>query len=179
MVEAPTSRVWVGRLIFLAIALVLIFARLLPLDTRPPIWAAPDWLLAATLAWVVRRPDYAPVFVIAGLFLLTDILFQRPPGLVAALVVILTEMLRARALSIRDMPLALEWGWVATGIIGVTLLDRLVQTVVMTPQAPLGLTLIQMIMTIIFYPLVVAIAHFIFGVTRPALGQVDNRGHRL
>lgn len=166
-------------MVFIALAMVLIFAQLLPLDTRPPVWASPDWLLAATLAWVSRRPDYAPVFVIAGIFLLTDMLFQRPPGLWTALVVILTEMLRARANSIRDMPIALEWGWITMGIVAITLINRAVQTVVMMGTAPLGLTLIQMLMTVIFFPLVVAIAHFVFGVSRPAVGQVDSRGHRL
>ena len=45
MAETPTTRIWLGRSIFLAIATVLVFAQLLPLDTRPHIWAAPDWLL--------------------------------------------------------------------------------------------------------------------------------------
>jgi rod shape-determining protein MreD len=49
----------------------------------------------------------------------------------------------------------------------------------MSPQQPLALTLIEMIMTIAFFPVVIAIAQFVFGVTRPALGEVDSRGHRL
>jgi len=179
MADAPATRIWIGRSIFVVIALALIFAQLLPLDTRPNIWAAPNWLLAVTLAWVSRRPEYAPVLVIAVIFLLTDLLFQRPPGLWAGLVVILTEMIRSRAQGIRNMPFALEWGSVSLGIVAITLANRAVLTVVMSDQAPLGLTLIQMVMTIIFYPLVVAVAHFIFRVSRPALGQVDSRGHRL
>lgn len=179
MADAPTTRVWLGRLVFVCLALGLIFAQLLPLNTRPTVWAAPNWLLLATLAWVARRPDYVPFTVVAAVFLLTDLLFQRPPGLWAALVVILSEMLRRRASGIRNMPLALEWGTVALGIVAITLINRAALTVVMMQQAPLGLTLIQMVMTIIFYPLVVAIAHYIFGVSRPALGQVDSRGHRL
>ncbi len=179
MAEAPTTKIWLGRLVYVALSLIIIFGQLLPLDTRPTIWASPDWLLAVALVWVSRRPEYAPVYIIAAIFLLSDMLFQRPPGLWTALVVILTEMIRARAANIRDMPIALEWGWITTGIVAITVLNRVVQTVVMTPQAPLALTLIQMVMTIIFIPLVVAAAHFLFGVSRPALGQVDSRGHRL
>ena len=179
MADAPTTRIWFGRLIFIVLALALIFTQLLPLNTRPTVWAAPNWLLMMTLAWVARRPDYAPIFVIAVVFFLTDLLFQRPPGLWAALVVILSEMIRKRAKGIRNMPFALEWGSVAAGIVAITLINRAALMVVMIDQAPLGLTLIQMVMTIIFYPLVVAIAHFLFGVSRPALGQVDSRGHRL
>tara|TARA_R110002096_G_scaffold97490_1_gene217301 strand:+ start:453 stop:992 length:540 start_codon:yes stop_codon:yes gene_type:complete len=179
MADTPTTRVWLGRSIFVLVTLALIFVQLLPLSMIPAVWAAPDWGLAVALVWVARRPDYAPMIVLAGLFFLADLLFQRPPGLWSALVVILSEILRTRAKGIRNMPFALEWGTVSVGIIVITLLNRAVLTVVMTAQAPLGLTLIQMMMTIIFYPLVVAVAHFVFGVSRPSLGQVDSRGHRL
>lgn len=179
MNEAPTTQIWIGRLIFVAIAMGLIFGQLLPLDTRPSVWAGPDWLLAVTLVWVARRPDCAPVFIIAAIFLLTDLLFQRPPGLWSALVVILTEILRARTASIRDLPLLLEWGTVAMGIVAITLIYRAVVMVVMLPQQPLALTLIEMVMTIVFFPVVVMIAQFVFGIARPALGQTDSRGHRL
>lgn len=179
MAETPTTRVWFGRIIFAAVALAIIFAHLLPLNTRPTVWAAPDWLLIVTLVWVARRPHYAPLILVALLFFLTDLLMQRPPGLWSALVVVLSEMIRTRAKGIRNMPFALEWGSVAAGIVAITLINRVALTVVMTAQAPLGLTLIQLVMTIMFYPLVVAVAHFIFGVSRPALGQVDSRGHRL
>ena len=160
MADVPTTRVWLGRLIFILIALGLIFIQLLPLNTQPTIWAAPTIVIAAT-------------------FFTADLLFQRPPGLWSAFVVILSEIMRNRTKGIRNMPFALEWGTVSVGIIAITLLYRAVLTVVMTAQAPLGLTLIQMVMTIIFYPLVVAVAHFVFGVSRPSLGQVDSRGHRL
>lgn len=179
MADTPTTRIWLGRLVFTVVVFALIFAQLLPLNTRPTVWAAPDWALLVTLTWVARRPEYAPILFIALLFLLSDLLFQRPPGLWAAMVVMMSEMIRKRSKGIRNMPFPLEWGTVAAGIVGITLLYRAALTVVMTAQTPLGLTLIQMMMTIIFYPLVVVLAHYLFGVSRPALGQVDSRGHRL
>ena len=179
MVEAPTTQIWIGRTVFITLAVILIFVRLLPLDTQPDVWATPNWLLAITLVWIARRPDYVPVYVIACIFLLADLIFQRPPGLWAALVVILTEMLRTRTASIRDLPLLLEWATITIGIVAITIINRIVLMVVMSPQAPLGLTLIEMVMTILFFPIVVAIAQFVFGITRPALGEVNSRGHRL
>ena len=179
MAETLRSQVWIGRGLFAALALTIIFAHLLPLGMEPSVWAPPDILLAATLAWVARRPDYAPVVLITGIFLLTDFLFQRPPGLWAGLVVILTEVIRSRTGDIRNMPLMLEWGTVATGIVAITLANRAMLTLAMTPQAPLGLTLIQMIMTILAYPFVVVVAHFAFGVTRTAPGQVNALGQKL
>ncbi len=179
MAETPATQVWIGRATFVTIALALIFLQLLPLDMQPGRWAPPDLLLAATLAWSARRPDYAPFLVVATIFLLTDLLFQRPPGLWAALVLILTEVLRARAIKIRNMPLLLEWGGVAIGIVAITIANRIVLTIVMLPQAPLGLTLIQMLMTIAVYPVVVFVGQYLFGVARPAPGAVDSLGHRL
>ncbi len=179
MAERPTAQIMINRAVFAGLALLLVFMQLLPLETVPGSWAAPDFLLACTLVWVSRRPDYLPVLVIALIFFLTDLLYQRPPGLWTALVLILTEVLRTRARSIRDIPLALEWGVVAIGILMITLINRLALAIVMTQQAPLGLTLIQMVMTIAVYPVVLIVAHYAFGVTRPAPGQTNNFGHRL
>lgn len=179
MAETPTMQVWTGRLIFIAVIGLIMFIQLLPLDTRPDVWPVPDLMLIVALAWSARRPDYAPVTIVALLFLLADLLFQRPPGLWAGLVVILTEVLRRRARQIRNSPLALEWGSVAVGIVVITLIYRITLAIVMTPQPALGLTLVQMVMTIVLYPVVLVIAHFVFGVSRPAPGQTDSYGHRL
>lgn len=179
MAEAPSSQLWMGRAAFGGLALLIIFAQLLPIDSRPERWAFPDILLAVTFAWVARRPDLAPVAVIAVVFLLADLLFQRPPGLYAALVVVATEVLRARSAGLRNVPLALEWMTIGGAVIALTLANRLALAIAMTPQAPLGMTLIQMIATILSYPLVILAARFIFGITRPAPGEVDNYGHKL
>lgn len=179
MVDALPSRLWLGRLIYVLVAMVLIFALLLPLNTTPRAWSAPDLLLCVTLAWITRRPEFLPVMVVAVVFLATDMLFHRPPGLWTALVLILTEMLRARATGMRNMPFWLEWATVAMGIVAITLANRLVLAVVMTPQAPLGLTLSQMVTTVLVYPVVVAVGYTLFGLRRPAMGEVDARGRRL
>jgi rod shape-determining protein MreD len=179
MAEFAPAKVWTRRAVFLAITFVIIVIQLVPLDMRPAIWAAPDILLAATLAWVARRPAYLPVFFIAIIFLITDLLFQRPPGLWAALVVVLTEAIRKRSNNIRNMPLVLEWGMIAFGIAAITVANRLVLAIVMTPQAPLGLTLLQMMATILAYPLVVLIAHLGFGISRPNPGQLNSRGQQI
>ena len=179
MADSPAARIWIGRAVYLAVATAIVFLQLLPIDTAPPAWAPPDLLLAVTLAWVARRPEFLPFFVVFLVFLLTDLLFQRPPGLWAALVLILTETVRSRSRGLRNVPLALEWGTVATGIVAITLGNRLVLAIVMTPQAPLTPTLVQMVLTIVIYPVVVVVAQVLFGLTRPAPGQVDSLGHRL
>lgn len=179
MSDAPRARVWVGRATYAGLCLLLMFLALLPLGMIPPAFAGPDLILAVTLAFVARRPDFVPVALLAAVFLLADLLLQRPPGLGAAVVLVVTEMLRSRAGGLRNMPFPLEWIAVALCVAAVTFGTRLILALTMTPQAPLGLSLIQMVMTILCYPLVVALARLLFGVSRPAPGEVDALGHRL
>lgn len=179
MAETPTARRWLGRLTYLAVALALIFAQLLPLETSPRAFAPPDLILAVTLVWIARRPDFLPVPLIALVFLISDLLFQRPPGLWTALVLILTEVIRARASGLRNVPFGLEWVTVAVGIFAITMVNRATLAIALTPQAPLTLTLIQMAMTILVYPVIVGVAYLFLGVHRPAPGAVDGLGHRL
>lgn len=179
MADRADPRIWMHRGIFVLTAFVIVVAQLVPLDMRPANWSWPDLLLAITLAWIVRKPDYAPVTVVAGLFLMTDLLLHRPPGLWAALVVILTETIRGQNRDFRNMPALVEWGTISVGIIVITVINRLVLAIVMVPQVPLGLTLIQMLSTIAIYPLVVIVGHFVFGVTRAAPGQTGSRGQKI
>lgn len=179
MAERADSKTWINRGAFVLLAFVLIVVDLVPLDMRPSYWAAPDLLLVATLVWVARKPRYLPVFVIAVLFLMTDFLFMRPPGLWAALVVVLTEVIRRQNRDFRNMPLLVEWGTIALGIVAITLANRLILAIVVARQAPIGLTLIEMVTTILAYPLVLIVAHFAFGVSRTAPGEIGNKGQVL
>ena len=142
-------------------------------------WIAPDFLLLLALTWVVRRPSFTPALLIAAAFLLADFLFQRPPGLWAGLVLILSEILRRRARSLRTLPFWIEWSTVTIGIAAITMIDRFTLTMVAVPQASMGLTLLQLTLTIIAYPVVVFVSYAVFGVSRPAPGQVDALGHKL
>jgi rod shape-determining protein MreD len=170
---------WSGRITYLLLAVVLIVAPLLPLNTVPRAYATPDVLLAATAAWAARRPDTLPALMIVSVFLLTDFLFQRPPGLFTALVLLLTEWLRRRSTRIRKGSFPGEWLTVGTGMAIVVLANHMVLAVMVTTHAPIGLTLIQLLLTIALYPVIAGVAHLALGLRRPAQGEVDALGHRL
>ena len=79
MADTSPARTWIMRLVFPALALVMIFFHLLPLDTLPRRIAPPDLLLAMAIAWCFRRPDFLPAWLLAATFLLEDLALQRPP----------------------------------------------------------------------------------------------------
>ena len=178
MAENSVYRLWVMRLVYVLLGLALIFLHLLPLDTLPRGWAGPDLMLALTFAWVLRRPEYVPPFLLAAMLLLGDLMFHRPPGLWAALVLVAAETLRARYIGLRDLTFAVEWVSVATTLIAVTVTYRLVLAVLMVDQAPLGLSLMQMVMTLLAYPVVVVVSQSVFGVRKLAPGDIDALGGR-
>ncbi|QQA42351.1 rod shape-determining protein MreD [Pelagovum pacificum] len=180
MAEAnPVAQTWIGRGIYVAIVLFLIFVHLLPLDTMTRTWAPPDMMLAVTFAWAARRPDYVPALLIASAFVLTDILFHRPPGLWAGIVLIGSEVLRHRSPDLRAVAFPLEWLTVSLVVVGAVMANRLALALAMAPQAPLPLVMFQMVATVMVYPVVTLLSYYIAGVDRPAPGAVDSLGHRI
>lgn len=173
MAERGLTYLWAMRALYAGLCMVLIFLRLLPLDTLPRGWAGPDLILAITLAWGLRRPEFVPPLLVAAIFLLCDLLFQRPPGLWAALVLIGCQTLRARAPDLRDLTFPVEWASVATTLAAMTLGYRVILGVLMVDQAPLGLSLMQMLMTLAAYPVVVLLSHWLLGVRKVAPGELD------
>lgn len=179
MVDPVVAHRLAYRLLFAGLAALVLFVRILPLGAVPSRIPGPDLILCGTLAFVLRRPDYAPAALIATVLLMEDILAMRPPGLWPLAALLGTEFLRSREASFRDLPFALEWLVAAAVIVAVTVINGLVLAVFLVPQAPAGLTALQTLVTILAYPGVVLIARFVFGLRKAAPGQVDAFGHRI
>lgn len=179
MVDPVTASRQAHRLLFLAIAAAFLFLRLLPLSAMPTRFPGPDLMLCLTLAWVQRRPDYVPALLIVAVFLFDDILSMRPPGLWPLVVLLGTEFLRSRLAMLRDLPFAVEWLTASGLILTLSLANWLILNVVMVPQAGFGPILLQVLATILAYPIVVAITLFAFGVRKTAKGEVDSLGRRI
>lgn len=179
MSDSAPTKPWVMQCAFAALTLAVIFFQLLPLETTPRRWTGPDLVLLISFAWALRRPDYVPAYLVGLIALMADLMLQRPPGLMAALVVIAVQTLKKRSRLLRDQGFAVEWLTVASTLLAVMLAFRLVLTLTAVPQAPMGLTLIQLVMSVVCYPAVAALSHFAFGVRRVAPGEVDAWGHKL
>ena len=179
MVDQSPARTWSMRGAFLLLCLVIMFFHLLPLETTPRRWAAPDLMVALCFAWALRRPDYVPALSVAAIMLLADLVFQRPPGLWAALVVLAVEWLKSRERRQRDNTFVLEWITVAGCLFVITLIYRLVLMVLIVSPGALFLTLMQYFMTLAAYPVVVLLSRMVLGVRRSTPGEVDRLGHSL
>ncbi|WP_374645863.1 rod shape-determining protein MreD [Tabrizicola sp.] len=170
---------WIFRALFLGLALLLLFVRLLPLNHAPGALPGPDLLICLILAWIVRRPDFLPMPLIAGVILLEDLVLMRPPGLWTAIVVLATEFLRSRIALTRELNFIVEWVLVSGVMLAMLLSYRLALGLAFVPQPPFGFAVVQMLWSIALYPLVVGLSRLIFDLRKPAMGEVDDFGRRL
>lgn len=176
MIDPVTARRWTYRALFVALAALLLFLRLLPLSTLPARIPGPDLMLCITFAWVLRRPDFVPAVAIVAVFVIEDMLAMRPPGLWALFVLLGSEFLRDRAGAMRGLPFLAEWATVTAVMAIMLLANRLVLALVMVPQTGLGPTLLQLLATVAAYPLVVAASHLALGLRAP--GELDGMRSR-
>lgn len=178
MVDPRTTRRWGYRALYLGLCGALMFLHILPVDLVAGRWPGPDLMLCLTFAWVLRRPRFVPVWLIAAVFLLADMLYMRPPGLWAALVVVAVEILRARESQYRETAFSVEWATVAAALAAITLADRAILALTMVDQVSLWLALLQLVFTVLVYPLVVVVSRVVFGVRRITPGELDALGAR-
>lgn len=164
--------------LFCLLATAIVFFALLPLDIEAVTIPGPDVLLLLCLVWMMRRPDYAPAGLIIAITLIADFLFLRPPGLWTLIVLAGTEFIRTREPGWRDTPFLLEWLTASVLITVMSLAHALILAIFVVQQPPFGATLIQVIMTVVFYPIASALLGRAFGIRKRAPGEPDALGHR-
>jgi rod shape-determining protein MreD len=179
VINALIGPVWLHRLIFLGVALVITFVRLLPLQTTAGHLPGPDLLLCLIFAWMVRRPEYLSALMIGAVVLAEDMLLMRPPGLWAALVLMGAGFIRARSALTRELNFGVEWLLVAGVIFGVFFANRTILDMAFVDQPSFGFSLLQIIWSVVAYPAVVALSRYGLDLYKPAMGQVDSFGRRM
>ena len=179
MVDPATRSVWLHRVLFVIIALALLFVRLLPLGALAGHLPGPDILLCFVFAWTMRRPDYLPPWLIVSVVLFEDMLLMRPPGLWTALDLMGSEFVRARVALTRELNFLVEWLLVGGLMLAMLLIYRAVFAITLLPQPGFGFALVQVIWSILCYPAVVALSRFVLDLYKPAMGEVDAYGRRM
>ncbi len=195
MIDGATREVWAHRILFVVLALVFLFFRLLPLGEviapcgpeatgcRLMAWFShmpgPDLLLCIIFAWTMRRPDYLPVLLIAAVVLLEDLIMLRPPGLWTGLVVLVSEIIRSRVALTRELNFGVEWLLVSAMMVVMLIVYRMAFGLVLLPQPPFGFAMVQVVWSILCYPLVVFLSRVVLDLYKPGMGEVDAYGRRL
>ncbi len=152
------------------------FFHLIPLDTVPRRWTPPDLLIAFAFAWSLRRPDYAPAASIAAVMLMADLVVPAATGADGVADGAGQRIPQTRASGLREASFAGEWLAVCLSLLAITVLNRLTLGLLAVEQAQLSLSLIQMVMTMIAYPLVVLVSQSLMGVRKPAPSDTDAMG---
>lgn len=179
MVEGWISSLWLHRLLFLGVAALLMFLRLLPLQDMTGHLPGPDLLLCLIFAWTVRRPEYLPVLMIAGVVLLEDLLLMRPPGLWTGLVILGSEFIRSRVALTRELNFGVEWLLVAGLMLAIFVGYRLIFGLCFLPQPAFGFAFVQILWSVMAYPFVVAVSRYGLDLHKPATGELDSYGRPM
>lgn len=179
MVDPLAARLWLYRGLFVGLAAVILFLRLLPIGGSAGSFPGPDLLLCLMMAWMTRRPDYLPVLLIAAVVLVEDLMLMRPPGLWTALIVLATEFLRARSALTRELVFLAEWFLIALVMLALLIAHRVIAAVAFLDQPGFGYAFAQTAMTILCYPVVAGLLHAALLLRRPSPGEIDAFGRRL
>ena len=176
MVDPITSRRLAYRSLFLVLCGSLIFIKLLPLSTMPSSFPSPDLLFVFTAVWIMRRPNFAPVWLIVPLALLADFLFLRPPGLWAAISLVGYEFLRNKRLGPSEIPVIGEIPLAAGCFVVMFVVYAVVLMTFGVPTPGFLPSVFHILMTIAVYPIAIVVTHFIFRVRRQRPGDLDDEG---
>jgi rod shape-determining protein MreD len=160
MANALRNPKWGYRFLLLFLCALILFLNLLPINTAPSVWSAPDLIACLIFAWTLRRPSYAPTILVALIAFSADMILQRPPGLYAAGFLIANEFLRSRAADIGTGSFTIEWAYVALALIAALIFKRLLLHITLADNNSLSLTLTQLLITLLAYPVVAAFCHF-------------------
>lgn len=169
----PPLQIWTYRGLFLLIAATAVTIKLLPIDIEGSALPGPDLIMALTFAWLMRHPALVPLALIAAVVLLADFLLQRPPGLWTALVVLVTEAIRRRRLTMVEVPFLTEWAAFAAIMLGLLLLNRIALWLLVVDLAPPGPVLLHGFVTVLIYPAVAALSHYVLRVPKLAPGEME------
>ena len=169
--------IWRYRAVFALLSAGFVFLALLPFNTGEGGWPGPDLIVCLMAAWVLRRPDYVPIWLLLIVVLMADVLLMRPLGLWALIVILLSEYLRRRVDLAEVLPFWSEMAMVGGCLALAFLADHLALVLLVAETPPLLGQGLHALATIVFYAPVALFSQMI-GVRRLAPGELDSLGTR-
>ena len=169
--------VWAWRVAFVGLAAAVTFFALLPFGASEQATPGPELTLCIVLAWVLRRPDYVPSWLIVLVVLLQDALLMRPLGLWTLIVLLAAEWQRRRVDQTEALPFWSEAGSAALTILAAFAAQYLALVLLLADRPPLAGQGLHALATVVFY-VPAALFSMALGVRRLAPGELDSLGSR-
>ncbi len=160
-------------ILFVLIVFVLIFVKILPLNTVPKEWTAPDVLLCVTLVWCLRRPLGTSIILLGVLFLLQDIIFQRPIGLFAVVATLMCEWSKRQALRAEEFPFFIEWMTAAVAVIAIFILVQVIASLSLIATPSMRIFAKESFFTILAYPFVALLCRYGLGLRTHQVAEFE------
>jgi rod shape-determining protein MreD len=169
--------VWAYRALFGGLLCLIGFIALLPFGPGEGGVPGPELTLCLACAWVLRRPDYVPVWLLVPVLLLEDMLLFRPLGLWTLIVLLVTEHLRRRVDHAEALPFWSEVGLVTACIAAAFGAQHLALVLLLAEPPPVAGQALHALATMVFYP-AAAVFSSLIGVRRLQPGELDSLGTR-
>lgn len=149
------------------LGLIAVYYQLLPMQMEAGSAPQPDLLLVLIMAWTIRRPDTIPLILAAALFLMADLTLDRPAGLWALISLLAYEFLRGQRPAIIGRPFPVEWATVAIVLAVAMIVQELILSLTLVPTADASQLVRLYVVTIVAYPVMAALLHYVFRVRAP------------
>lgn len=179
MDEVSKLTIWKARCAFALFCLLVIFIHSVPLDLSPKTIIMPDVMILATIAMVIRKAKFVPYWMIGSLFLIADIMLNRPLGLWAFITLATLEIIRVNRFLFRDMFFVTEWLMVVIALVMMYLIQQFFLAFSLAPTYPMDSLILKMAATALCYPIVVLVITKLFGIRKPSPAEFNMLGHRL
>lgn len=152
--------VWRERILYVLAAMAVTYLAILPLGAKSNAAAVPDLFFCMTIAWVMRRPESAPVFLVAVTSFLIDIVLGRPMGLWSLILVLASEYFRGRETGKGMQMHLLEWLSVSLLFLTMLITYKIALTVGFSFAPDYADLALHFLVTVITYPVVVAVLYW-------------------
>lgn len=166
-------------ILYFVICSGVILIHLIPLDLYPARFSAPDLILTYSFALVIREGRYIPWPLAGSIFLLADILLNRPLGLWALLSLAAIEIVRANRIAFREMFFITEWVAIAAICITMGLAQQFILAFALSPSLDGAYLSWQIGLTILSYPIVVFLTSEVFGLRKAKPGSFNALGQKI
>ncbi len=178
MDDTSPFQLWMYRTAFLGIGMAFILWSIIPFDLSAGALPVPNIFFCITMSYVVRRPEYVPVWAVFIVFFLWDVLTQAPLGLCTLLVVMGTEVVRGNIQAFREYNFGLGWLWISAIFVAITATEQILLALTLSDTPRLFGQVLLILFTVAAYPVTVGVMKFGFGITRPQPGELDAWGNR-